>query len=148
MPEQSFNSSISLLHYLALEERLAPRVLPAIQHRCYRQSANNPHSDRPPDTESTIIQLRNLPKAVVEMPSEQDSSVALVTFFGAFTSGPLTAVGVIILLASWLKILDALAWLSTKIAEYRARRSAENALARSMENGMVENRVVENGMIA
>ena len=81
------------------------------------------------------------------MPSEQDSSVALVTFFGAFTSGPLTVVGVIILLASWLKILDVLAWLFTKIAEYRARRSAENALARSMENGMVENRVVENGMI-
>ena len=81
------------------------------------------------------------------MPSEHDSSVALVTFFRAFTSGPLIVVGVIILLASWLKILDALAWLSTKIAEYRARRSAENALARSMENGMVENRVVENGMI-
>ena len=81
------------------------------------------------------------------MPSEQDSTVPLVTFFRALTSGPLLVVGVVILLALWLKFLDALAWLSTKLAEYRARRSAQNTLAQSMENGMVENRVVDNGMI-
>ena len=88
------------------------------------------------------------------MASEHDSDVPN-DFFKFFTFGPLIVVGLLILLASLLTILDALSWLSNKLREYRARRGTDDALAQNMENGMVENRVesrvenrvVEDGMI-
>ncbi|KAL9066269.1 MAG: hypothetical protein Q9161_007645 [Pseudevernia consocians] len=74
------------------------------------------------------------------MASEHDSDVPN-DFFKFFTFGPLIVVGLLILLASLLTILDALSWLSNKLREYRARRGTDDALAQNMENGMVENRV-------
>ena len=94
-----------------------------------------------------IIQLRTSPKAIIDMSSEQPSTVILATFFRALTFGPLIAVSVIILLATLLKILDALSSLSFRIAEDRARRGIDVIIAQSMENGMVQNQVVESGMI-
>lgn len=81
------------------------------------------------------------------MASEHNTAVLDVTFFKAITFAPLIMVGVLILLASWLTILDALAWLLNSLHDYRARRGIDDALAQNMENGMVENRVVGNGMI-
>ena len=81
------------------------------------------------------------------MSSKQHSAVILVTFFRALTFGPLIAISVIILLASLLKILDALSSLSSRIAEDRARRTIDMTIARSMENGMVQTHVVENGRV-
>lgn len=81
------------------------------------------------------------------MNSEQDPSVFLTNFFKAIIFFSLIVVGLLVLLAFWLAIPDALSWLSYKLHELRMRRGIGDALAQNMENGMVENRVVENGMI-
>lgn len=81
------------------------------------------------------------------MSSQQHSAIILVAFFRALTFGPLIAVSLIILLASLLKILDALSSLSSRIAEDRARQAIDMTIARSMENGMVQNHVAENGRV-
>ena len=81
------------------------------------------------------------------MSSQQHSAIILVAFFRALTFGPLIVVSVIILLASLLRILDALSSLSSRIAEHRARQAIDMTIASSMENGMVQNHVVENGRV-
>ena len=81
------------------------------------------------------------------MSSQQHSAIILVAFFRALTLGPLIAVSVIILLASLLKILDALSSLCSRIAEDRARQAIDMTIARSMEEGMVHNDAVENGRV-
>lgn len=84
------------------------------------------------------------------MASEHDADVPN-NFFKSITFAPLIVVGLLILLASSLTILDLLSWLSNKLRRYRARRGTDDALAQNMENGMVEtrveNRVVEDGTI-
>ena len=105
-----------------------------------RQSVLKP----PPKIRPVTLQLRYLSKAVIEMASEQPS---IVTVFRALTFGPLIAVSVIILLASLLKILDVLSSLSSRIAEDRAGRRIEIEVAQGMEDGLIRNRVVENGTI-
>ena len=79
------------------------------------------------------------------MSSQQHSAIVLVAFFKALTVGPLIAVSVIILLASLLKILDALSSLCSRVAEDRARQAIDMTIARSMEDGMVHHDAVENG---
>ena len=81
------------------------------------------------------------------MSSQQHSAIILVAFFRALTFGPLIAVSVIILLACLLRILDALSSLSSRIAEDRARQAIDMTIARSMEDGMVQNHVVDNGRV-
>ena len=81
------------------------------------------------------------------MSSQQHSAIILVAFFRALTFGPLIVVSVIILLASLLKILDVLSSLCSRIAEDRARQAIDMTIARSMENGTVQNHVVENGRV-
>lgn len=71
----------------------------------------------------------------------------LVTIFKAITFAPLIVVGLIILITFGLALLDAWSWLSYQLHEYRAERRIDDALAHSVENGMVDNRVLENGMI-
>lgn len=82
------------------------------------------------------------------MASEHDSAV-LNSVSEAIIFAPFIVVGVLILLASALAILEAWSWLSYKFHEYRARRVIDDALAQNMENGMVENgmysRIVPNG---
>lgn len=78
------------------------------------------------------------------MASEPEPSVQLINVSNAIIFAPLIVVGVLVLLASWLKILDLWSWLSDKVEEYRARRGNDDAHAPNVENGMVENRVVEN----
>ena len=86
------------------------------------------------------------------MSPEHEFTTFVVAFFRAMSFGPLIVVGVVIVIASWLKILDALSWLLHNLHEYRARRSAEIVLAPNLESGIVEDHVVEdhvveNGMI-
>ena len=81
------------------------------------------------------------------MASEYDTAILHVTFFKAITFAPLIVVSLLVLLASWLAILGALAWLMSLFHEYRAVRGIDNALAQNMENGMAENRVVGNGSL-
>lgn len=78
------------------------------------------------------------------MASEHDSAVHLVNFFNAIIFAPSCVVGLLVLLAFWLAILDAFSWLSYKFHEYRARRRIDDALAPDRENGMVENHDIEN----
>lgn len=81
------------------------------------------------------------------MAYEHDHAILFIRFLKAITFAPLTVVGLLILLASGLALLDAWSWLSYQLHEYRARRRNDDALAQSVENGMVENRMVESGMI-
>ena len=81
------------------------------------------------------------------MSPEHEFTTFVAAFFRAMSFGPLIVVGVVIVFAFWLKILDALSWLLHNFHEYRARRSAENVLAPDLANGIVEDHVVENGMI-
>lgn len=77
------------------------------------------------------------------MASEQDSAVSFITVFEAITFAPLVVVGLLILLAAWLAILEAFSWLLYKLHEYRARRAVGHALAQNMDNGRVENGIVK-----
>ena len=78
------------------------------------------------------------------MASDHDSA-AVFTTFQAIVFVPSMVVGLLILLASWLTILDALASLSNKFHEYRARQGINHVPAQSTESG-VENGVAGNGM--
>ena len=77
------------------------------------------------------------------MSPEHKFTTIVVAFFKAMSFGPLIVVGVVIVLASWLKILDALSWFLHSFHEYRARRSAEIILVPDLENGIVENGMIE-----
>ncbi|CAF9932150.1 MAG: hypothetical protein ALECFALPRED_005225 [Alectoria fallacina] len=72
------------------------------------------------------------------MASEQDSAVRFITVFEAITFAPLVMVGLLILLAAWLAILEAFSWFWYKLHEYRARQALGHALAQNMDNGSVE----------
>ena len=80
------------------------------------------------------------------MASEHDSSVHVSSLFRVIIFAPLIVVGLLVLLACWLAILNLFSWLSSNFQEYRARRRIDDALAPTEENGMVETRHVEKGM--
>ena len=81
------------------------------------------------------------------MPSEQEPTAPSVTVFKPMIFASLIVVGLIITLACVLKILDSLSWLSGEFHAYRARRAVSNALAQNIESFVMENRVVEDGVI-
>ncbi|KAM0805274.1 hypothetical protein BDR22DRAFT_884814 [Usnea florida] len=78
------------------------------------------------------------------MASEHDSPVHVSSLFRVIIFAPLIVVGLLVLLASWLAILNLFSWLSSNFQEYRAQRRIDDDLAPTEENGMVETRHVEN----
>lgn len=81
------------------------------------------------------------------MVSEHDSATLASSVFKAIVFAPLVVVGVLILLASWMAILEAWSWLLYKFHQYRARRAIDGAAARNMDSGMAENGMPENGIL-
>ena len=81
-----------------------------------------------PADQTENIKLRILPQVVGQMPSEQDPTVPSVTLFQPIIFASLIVVGLIILLACFIKICDSLSWLSDEFHEYRAARGEPLAI--------------------
>lgn len=77
------------------------------------------------------------------MASEHDSPTRPDALFSAIIFGPLIMVGLLVLLAFWLAMLEAYSWLSRRIQEWRARRGIAHTRAPSTGNVMVENGMIE-----
>lgn len=81
------------------------------------------------------------------MASEPEPSVQLINVFKAIIFIILIVVGLLVLLAAWLKFLDFWSWLCDKVQEYCARRGIGDAHSRNVEYGMVQNHDGKNGVI-
>lgn len=81
------------------------------------------------------------------MASEPEPSVQLNNVFNIIIFGSIIVVGVLVVLASLLKILDLWWWLSNRLQEYRARPSIDDVRAPNVGDGMVENDGFENSVV-